>query len=180
MGTPRLMKLGLAALLLVGAGLVTGGCTSTVDGEASCPGCGAGTEPDFPTNRPTTSPMMPTAAPLPPPGGTLEPTETGSVYIETKSGKTRCQISTEKVGCESDFSNPPDKDGQPANGVEVSADGSNQWILGNLGAIPTTTIDYATYQALGWTIEADPNGTRFTNDETGHGMFVNTEGADFF
>lgn len=63
----------------------------------------------------------------------------------------------------------------------MSANGDNRWILGNLGAIPTTAIDYDTYpHALGWTIEADAAGTRFTNDDTGHGMLISTEGASFF
>ena len=175
----RLLRAGLAAVWLVAAGAAASGCTSTVDGVASCPGCGPGTEPDFPTPR--TSPEMPTPVPLPTDGsGELQPSETGYVYIETKSGKTRCQISAEKVACESEFTDTPSVEGQPANGVEVSADGDNRWTLGNLGAIPTTAIDYATYHALGWTIGADESGTRFTNDETGHGMFVNTEGASFF
>ena len=29
-------------------------------------------------------------------------------------------------------------------------------------------------------IEADAAGTRFTNDDTGHGMLISTEGASFF
>lgn len=175
MGMSRLLRTGLAAVWLVVAGAAASGCTSTVDGVASCPGCGPGTEPDFPR------PAIPTPMPLPPAGSDeLAPSETGFVYIETKSGKTRCQISAEAVSCESDFTSTPTIEGQPANGVEVSADGANRWVLGNLGAIPTTGIDYATYHALGWTIEADAGGTRFTNDATGHGMFVNTEGADFF
>lgn len=179
MGISRLVRVGIAAVWLLAAGAAASGCTSTVDGAASCPGCGAGTEPDFPTPR--TSPTMPTPVPLPPAGsGTLEPSETGAVYIETKSGKTRCQISTDSVGCESDFTNAPSVEGQPANGAEVSANGDHRWILGNLGAIPTTPIDYDTYHALGWTIEADASGTRFSNDGTGHGMSISTEGAEFF
>lgn len=175
----RLVKVAVTAGWLVAAGATASGCTSTVDGVASCPGCATGTEPEFGTPR--TSPTMPTAVPLPPPGSNeLQPSETGFVYIETKSGKTRCQISAAKVACESEFTAPPSVEGAPANGVEVSANGTSRWVLGNLGAIPTTSIDYATYRALGWTIEADPSGTKFTNGETGHGMFVNTEGATFF
>ena len=41
-------------------------------------------------------------------------------------------------------------------------------------------LDYQTYEAAGWTIAADPSGTRFTNDATGHGMFVATGGVDAF
>jgi len=124
---------------------------------------------------------MPTPVPAPPSGdGTLSPNSAGYVYIETKSGRTRCQISADNVGCESDFTDAPTVDGEQATGVEVSASGSNRWVVGNLGAMPTTTIDYASYEAVGWTIEADSNGTRFTNNDTGHGMFISTEAVEFF
>ena len=84
------------------------------------------------------------------------------------------------MGCESEFTEAPTIDGEPANGVEVSATGDNRWVLGNLGAIPTVSLDYATYYAVGWTIDAGTSGTRFTNDDTGHGMFVSTERVEFF
>jgi len=123
---------------------------------------------------------MPTPVPRPPSGQVLRPNSNGYVYIETKSGKTRCQIASAAVGCESDFANAPIVGGAPAHGVEVSAGGSNRWVQGNLGAMPTTTIGYAVYSAVGWTIEADSSGTRFTNDTTGHGMFVSTDSVEFF
>jgi len=190
------VKAGIAAALLATAA-VTAGCGSTVDGVATCPGCGTGTEPDFPTTRPsspptseppstttttTTTSVAPTpTTPVRPSGAqALPPNAAGYVYIETKSGKTRCQISADTVGCESGFSNAPVVDGQPATGVEVSASGSHRWVLGNLGAMPTTAIDYATYSAVGWTIVSDSTGTTFTNDASGHGMFVSTERVDFF
>jgi hypothetical protein len=47
-----------------------------------------------------------------------------------------------------------------------------RWIVGNLGDIPAVTIDYRTYDAVGWTIAATSDGTRFTNQRTDHGMFV--------
>lgn len=174
------VRAGLAAAWLVAA-TAAAGCSTTVDGVAICPGCGTGTEPDFPTTRPTT-PESPTPTPtLPPPGAeTLEPSSTGYVYIETRSGKTRCQLSADTVGCESEFTDSPVIGGEQATGVEVSSDGSHRWVVGNLGAMPTTTIDYSTYTAVGWIIDADSSGTRFTNAETGHGMFVSTESVDFF
>jgi hypothetical protein len=176
-------KTGLAAVWLIVAGATAAGCSNTIDGAATCPGCGSGSEPSFPTSRPTAAPpSTPSPTPVvPSPGGdTLPPSSGGFVYIETKSGQTRCQISADSVGCESNFTNAPVVDGEPANGVEVTAGGSLRWITGNLGAIPTTTIDYATYHAVGWTIEASDKGTRFTNDGTGHGMFVSTDEVDVF
>lgn len=186
------MRVGLAVTWLATAALA--GCSSTIEGEATCPaGCIGGSEPDFPTARPTVTPpsppsgpptttrTMPTPVPVPPSNGeVLPPSSTGYVYIETKSGKTRCQISADTVGCESDFTDPPSINGETATGVEVSASGSSRWVVGNLGAMPTTSIDYSTYQAVGWTIEADSSGTRFTNDDTGHGMFISTDGVNFF
>lgn len=180
-----------AALLATAAAL--SGCGGTVDGVATCPGCGSGTEPDFPTPRPIPSTPTTTSSPTPtssqpkptttkaPSGGEVLPAnEAGYVYIETKSGRTRCQISADNVGCESDFADAPVVDGQKATGAEVSATGSNRWVVGNLGAMPTTTIDYATYHAVGWSIVADSTGTTFTNDSSGHGMFISTDRVDFF
>lgn len=118
--------------------------------------------------------------PLPAPGGEVLPAQNGYVFIQTKSGKTRCQLDEREVGCESEFVNAPEIDGLPANGVRLSTGGDISWVLGNLGAIPAVTLDYRTYSAVGWTIDADVNGTRFTNDGTGHGMVISVEGVEGF
>jgi len=166
--------------MLAAVGAATA-CTSTVAGVATCPGCGIFGEPEFPSTRPTTpTATAPTVTGAPDGPGTLRPNSAGYVYIETRSGLTRCQISADTVGCESEFADSPTVDGQHANGVEVSASGANRWVLGNLGAMPTVTIDYDTYHAVGWTIEASSEGTLFTNDGTGHGMFISTEQVEFF
>lgn len=167
--------------------LTIGGCSDTIDGNPVGSGP-SGTEPDFPTPRPTrtstaTTPSTPTSPPsdTTAPGGTeaLTP-QNGYVYIETKSGLTRCQISSEAVGCEAEFENSPSVDGYPANGVNLTAGGEVSWVSGNLGDIPTVALDYRTYTALGWTIVASADGTRFTNDNTGHGMFVRIEGVEVY
>jgi hypothetical protein len=113
------------------------------------------------------------------PGGVLPPGN-GYVFIETKSGKTRCQLNEEEVGCESDFTNSPVMNGMHANGVRLTADGEVSWLVGNLGDIPAVTLDYRTYSAVGWTIEAREDGTRFTNDRTRHGMTVAVDGVQTF
>lgn len=110
----------------------------------------------------------------------LPPNESGYVFIATKSDQTRCQLNEESVGCEAPFTNSPMQDGERANGVNMSADGKVAWIVGNLGDIPAVTIDYRTYSAVGWTIDATAEGTRFTNQRTGHGMFVSIEKVDTF
>lgn len=179
----------LVGVLLAGAASVAG-CSSTIEGRpVAAPAIGP-TEPSFPTPRAAPSPTTASPAPASPtaptgptaPAGAipLPPDRNGYVFIETKSGATRCQINRDSVGCEAAFTNSPLKDGEHANGISVSANGAVQWVLGNLGAIPTVTIDYQTYQAQGWTIKAATEGTRFTNDHTGHGMFVSVDKVDTF
>jgi hypothetical protein len=52
--------------------------------------------------------------------------------------------------------------------------------MGNLGEIPVVTLHYKAYSAVGWTIEASDEGTRFTNDNTGHGLVIAVEGVAAF
>lgn len=181
------MKARLLLGCLLSAGGLLVGCHSGIEGTpVTSPN--SPTEPDFPTARPTRSspapaPSSTVAAPpsaRKPTGATpLEP-QNGYVFIETKSGKTRCQLSEQDVGCESDFANAPEIDGLPANGVRLSSGGQLRWIVGNLGDIPAVTLDYKRYTAVGWTIDANSDGTRFTNDDTGHGMVVAVEGVQVF
>ncbi|HME78776.1 MAG TPA: hypothetical protein VKI00_24935 [Mycobacterium sp.] len=176
-------RLLLAALLASAA--LTSGCSSLIHGKpVANPGAGP-TEPSFPKAKPSI-PAPTSSRPAPPsanpPAGAipLPPDQDGRVFIETKSGQTRCQIDTASVGCEAEFTNSPMQDGERANGVNITASGSVQWVVGNLGDIPTVTIDYRTYDADGWTIAASESGTRFTNKNTGHGMFVSVEKVDTF
>ena len=181
------MKAQLLVGCLLTVGTLVAGCRSGVEGTpVTSPE--SPTEPSFPTARPTRSspaPPPPRSTAASPPGtapaGTtpLQP-QNGYVFIETKSGKTRCQLSRQDVGCESQFTNAPDVDGLPANGVELSADGEMRWVLGNLGAIPAVTLDYRKYSAVGWTIDASSDGTRITNDRTGHGMVIAVQGVQTF
>lgn len=181
---------------LLALAVLVAGCSNIIEGNPiATPGAGP-TEPSFPTPRltppstpPSPAPTTTSPTPAPPttpsptaPAGTipLKPDQSGYVFIETKSGLTRCQINKDSVGCEAPFTNSPLEDGEHANGVSITVTGSVQWVLGNLGAIPTVTIDYKTYDAQGWTINATSQGTRFTNDHTGHGMFVSIEKVNTF
>jgi hypothetical protein len=174
----------LLAGLLMCAALMTG-CSSLIHGKpVASPGTGP-TEPSFPKAKPSIpspAPSQPAPPSATPPAGAvpLPPDQNGYVFIETKSGLTRCQINKDSVGCEAPFTNSPLQDGEHANGVSITSTGSVQWVLGNLGAIPTVTIDYKTYAAQGWTINATSDGTRFTNDHTGHGMFVSVDKVNTF
>ena len=173
----------LLAGLLLSAALV-GGCSSLIDGKPVASNGAGPTEPSFPKAKPSIpkpAPSQPAPGAAPPAGAIpLPPDPDGRVFIETKSGQTRCQIDSDSVGCEAQFTNSPMQDGERANGVNITATGSVQWVLGNLGDIPTVTIDYLTYDAAGWTIAASEDGTKFTNEHTGHGMFVSIEKVDTF
>jgi hypothetical protein len=173
----RLVLAGLLAVCALLAGCQSGTSGTPVTSSESP------TEPSFPTSRPT----RPTAAPPSPstpapsaPGAEVLAPENGYVFIETKSGQTRCQLNEDEVGCEAQFTSSPMRDGVRTNGVRLTADGAVEWIVGNLGDIPVVTLDYRTYRAVGWTIVAAEDGTRFTNDRTGHGMFVSVEKVDAY
>lgn len=186
------------AVVVLAVALLVAGCSHTTTGRPIA-GPGAGpTEPSFPTTTTARPPTTPPSTPAPTtpvpstqptkPGKPAKPSDAiplapdsnGYVFIETKSGRTRCQISADTVGCEAEFTNSPLKDGQHANGVNITSDGKISWILGNLGDIPTVTLDYRKYAAQGWTIAATVDGTRFTNDRTGHGMFVSIDKVTTF
>lgn len=183
---PYRAKVVLAVGLLLSTTALAAACGTTIDGNPVASDGESPTEPSFPTSRPTRTPSTTSPTPSAPPTSqrpgatTLTPDETGYVFIETRSGKTRCQISEADVSCETEFDSPPEVQGMPANGVNITADGSMTFVVGNLGNIPVVTLDYQTYRALGWTIEAGSDGTRFTNDGTGHGMFLNTSGLEVF
>lgn len=178
----------VASVLTLGALLA--GCQSDITGTpVTSPD--SPTEPSVPTSRPTRSPSStPTpstpappsspSTPAPPGTGEALTPENGWVFVQTKSGKTRCQLSSAEVGCEAPFANAPVIDGIPATGVRLTSDGALEWVVGNLGDIPAVTLDYRTYTAVGWTIEASQDGTRFTNDATRHGMAVSVEGVEAF
>ena len=178
------------AVCALAAGALLAGCQSTVEGNPQGDG-GNPTEPSFTTSRPTrttptpspskTPTKTPTSSPTAaaPPAEAL-PAQNGYVFIETKSGQTRCQISAPEVACEAPFTNSPVVNGLAANGVRVTAPGRLEWVSGNLGDIPVVTIDYRTYSAEGWTIVAAEDGTRFTNHATRHGMFVAIERVEVF
>lgn len=168
------------ATAAAGAVLLLAGCKDTAG-----VGPKAGINVTAPSVSATTSVQGATtpAAPTTPPGPAMTPRtgapnaqvlqpQNGYVFIVTKSGKTRCQVSAEQVGCESDFANAPQINGESANGVQVTSAGELRWIVGNLGDIPTVSLDDRSYSALGWTIAPSAGGTRFTNQTSGHGMYI--------
>jgi len=81
------------------------------------------------------------------------------------------------IYCGVDFSFPT-----PCPGVWIRADGEWDWNCANaLLEWFDNTLEYGTtYRAAGWTIEPTREGTTFTNDATGHGMFVSVERVEPF
>jgi hypothetical protein len=67
----------------------------------------------------------------------------------------------------------------------IHASGAFNWDDGNIGGGGTPQNDVVltygqTYHNAGWTIQPNSDGTRFTNDRTGHGMFVSVENVSSF
>jgi hypothetical protein len=85
-------------------------------------------------------------------------------------------IEEDMVGCETAATDwPVAPDGHPYHGVKVTADGHIEWVQGDLGDTSLVKLEYQNYHAMDWTIIASSSGTCFTNDRTGHGMFVSVE-----
>lgn len=158
------VPLGFSAVAFLAAGIVV---TST------------GSEPEAtPSNYSLISTTAPPAAPAIP----LPPNEQGYVRVQTKSGSTSCSINAEVVACRTNANNwPTMPDGQHYHVASVNANGEFHWVNADLGLLEgKVTLDYQTYSAEGWTIVASPDGTKFTNDRTGHGMSVSTENVTPF
>jgi hypothetical protein len=109
-------------------------------------------------------------------------------YVQTVSGAVRCVLSSDHVSCERSSADgfpgaPPSESGGNMNIARIDADGSFEWGLANMGSPdggPVTLAYDQPYQFNGWTVAPSFDGTRFTNDATGHGMFVSIDGVDPF
>ena len=114
--------------------------------------------------------------------------------VRTQSGKVRCQVMADHngsptVACQRNDGNDPyfpqapisPQFGTRANVAEVGSDGNLQWRVANIAGSPEVVasdvvLNYGqTYRINGWTIQPSFEGTRFTNDATGHGMFVSID-----
>ena len=75
---------------------------------------------------------------------------------------------------------PIDSSGLHWDLAAIHADGAFNWNNGNIGGGGTPQNDLVltygqTYHISGWTVVPNSDGTRVTNDGTGHGMFVSIE-----
>jgi hypothetical protein len=100
-------------------------------------------------------------------------------YVKTPSGQMRCLVKEDSVVCEHgpDFPQAPGFDG-----AVIDTSGDFHWANGNIGAGTNAIVlnDGQTYRLHGWAIVPSSDGTRFTNDRTGHGMFVSVENVYAF
>jgi hypothetical protein len=110
-------------------------------------------------------------------------------YVTTVSGAVRCVISADHVGCErtsiNGFPGAPRSQSGPGNFnvAGVDADGTFNYGEGNIGGVDSgeVTLTYdRIFPIKGWTVAPSINGTRFTNDATGRGMFVSVAGVKPF
>ena len=126
-------------------------------------------------------------------------------YVSTESGRVRCIMQPDEVACEASglgstgfgqapISTPesqcrysPCPGGIHEDLAVVTASGAFRWDDGNIGGVgpdwtqTDTTLSYGqTFHILGWTIVPSVDGTRFTDDGTGHGMFVSIENVYAF
>jgi hypothetical protein len=144
---------------------------------------------------------------LPVPRATADP---GEAYVRTESGRVHCMVTTDDRGhgggpvavcdasgpgstgflqapiamSESECKYAPCPGGMHWGLAAVTAAGAFRWDDGNIAAgsgINYSTLNYGqTYDMQGWTIRPSSDGTRFTNDGTGHGMFVSIENTYAF
>jgi hypothetical protein len=111
-----------------------------------------------------------------------------SQYVRTESGQVRCVISAGDAACERGSADgfpdaPPGQVGGHQNIAQVDASGAFSWTEGNIGAgdYQDQVLAYGqAYRFNGWTVVSSVDGTRLTNDGTGHGMFVTVDGASSF
>jgi hypothetical protein len=102
------------------------------------------------------------------------PGSTGFLQAPITMPESQCRYSPCPGGIHSDL-------------AAVAASGTFNWNDGNIGGVgpnwdqTDTTLGYGqTFHSQGWTIQPGSDGTRFTNDGTGHGMFVSVENVSSF
>jgi hypothetical protein len=111
--------------------------------------------------------------------------------VTTESRKARCIVEPGQVMCTGGFANAPRDPISPKNRCNTvwieAAGGGLQWNASNMPSTGYAASRFdlvLTYDQVfhlkGWTVEPSSAGTRFTNDETGHGMFVRSEGVTSF
>lgn len=113
-----------------------------------------------------------------------DPTAGHDAKVTTQTPQMLCEIGSDdadpgigpNVVCQGSFVQAPAGDDQ----AFVTASGQFSYRSANIGVgyphapFDTLTPDH-TYHVQGWTIVAGDDGMRFTNDGTGHGMFIGSD-----
>jgi len=115
-------------------------------------------------------------------------------FVTTESRAVKCVITTGSASCTGNFAKQPtgcgaaqfchqDDSEHPHHTVRVEAEVEGlQWSDSNLQSdgYTDTVLTYGeVFHLEGWTVEPSSLGTRFTNDQTGRGMFVSRQGVDY-
>jgi hypothetical protein len=113
-----------------------------------------------------------------------DPTPGHDAKVNTQTPPMLCEIGSDdatpgtgpNVACQGSFVQAPADDDQ----AYVTASGQFSYRSANIGigynhAPFNTLVPGQTYHIQGWTIVAGGDGIRFTNDGTGHGMFVGSD-----
>ena len=118
--------------------------------------------------------------------------------VRTQSGKVRCLVSANDVDhgggplvvCEYNDGGfpqaPASSPGNHPNLAVIRGNGAFNWNTGNIGGDPSAlasdvVLTYGqTFQFKGWTVTPTFDGTRFTDDASGHGMFVSIDNVYSF
>ncbi len=105
-------------------------------------------------------------------------TQSGRVLCAVTPDSTLRSIGDDAVVCQGQFTQP----GVQGKSPYTTGDGTVNWAVGNINSFATTTqMAYGqTYRSGNWTFYHDQTGTRFTNVQTGHGMFVSIENVYAF
>jgi hypothetical protein len=113
-------------------------------------------------------------------------------FVTTESRTVGCVVTPGTVLCTGNFANAPtrcgetpdcdpDGRGKGDHTVWVDAEGGGlQWNDSNFQSYGYTELVLTYGQVFhlkGWTVEPSSEGTRFTNDGTGRGMFVSRQGV---
>jgi hypothetical protein len=118
------------------------------------------------------------------PLASADPTAGHDAKVNTQTPRMLCEIGSDdadpgigpNVICQGRFSEAS----SDADQAFVTASGQFSYRSANIGTGYNhspfdTLVSGQTYHIQGWTIVASDNGVRFTNDGTGHGMFIGSD-----
>jgi hypothetical protein len=113
-----------------------------------------------------------------------DPTPGHDAKVKTQTPPMLCEIGSDdadpgvgpNVVCQGSFVQAPADDDQ----AYITASGEFSYRIANIGIGGShppfeTLLPDRTYQIQGWTVTTGDDGIRFTNDGTGHGMFVGSD-----